>query len=224
MTSLYHRQLTTMALVMLIAFLISSSGVMYGTRNSMNEEMHISTQKTAKFLGAFTAGYAESDTLSGEYYRGYLKSMALVSDAFIFVTELDGTVSYACDGENFYPIVRNDVSQAVVDELTLQGEFEGVSNLGGIFTEERYMYGVTYTTNVEGVGVPKGFVIVVPNTERLDTAWHWCDFRLFSGCYDGCFFIVRVLFYSCASKTPLRTGRCGTTFWARGIDGTIDGI
>lgn len=171
MTSLYKRQLTVIAMVMLVTFVVMSLGTFTTSRSLINSEIKNTTRKNAQFLSAFTAGYHQSDGLGDEYYKGYLKSMALVSDSFIFVTELVGTTSYASDGENFYPIVRNDVSRGVVDTLTNHGEFEGVSDLGGIFTEPRYLYGVTYTENIGGTGVPVGFVLVSPNTERVDTIW-----------------------------------------------------
>lgn len=171
MSSLYKRQLVTISLVIVMAFIILTVVVMYASRRFVDDEMRLTAHKNARFLGAFTTGYQEKASLTDEYYKGFLGSMALVTDMFIFVTELEGTVSYACDGENFYPIVRNDVSRAVVEELTTQGEYEGVSDLGGIFTEARYLYGVTYSENVEGTGVASGFVLVAPNTEKMDTIW-----------------------------------------------------
>lgn len=159
------------ALVILSAFVIMSLGV-YGTvRSFINDEIEDATRKNAQFLGAFTAGYRLHSSLEDEYFKGYLKSMALMSDTFIFVTELNQNISYASDGENFYPFVRNDVSRAVVDSILTYGEYEGVGDLGGIFMESRYLYGSLYTENVGGVAESVGYVVVSPNTTRVDTIW-----------------------------------------------------
>lgn len=168
MKSLYKQQLLTVFAIIGTAFFFMTSWVMYISQDYLVAEMEHKTQKNAQFLGAYTSSYIQNQPISTLDYQGYVKTMALVSDAFIFVTALEGTDSYATDGENFYPIQRNDVSRAVVDAVVSKGEHKEVTDLGGMFTEPRYVYGVTYTQNVDGVAVPMGFVVISPNSEQMD--------------------------------------------------------
>lgn len=200
MNRLYKRQLVTLALVMLIAFVVLSVGVLTVVNQVLTEDVRESTQQTAQFLSAFTSGYQEHQSLEDEYYKTLLKSMAMVSDCFIFVTELEGTSSFASDGVNFYPIVRNDVSRAVVDSLVLNGVYDGYSDMGGIFTEERYLYGVTYTTNINGTGVPVGFVLVSPDMEGLAMMWQQVAMVSF-------FYVVFVFFCALMGATYFSAGQ-----------------
>ncbi len=168
MKSLYKQQLLTVFALVGLAFFLMTAWVLLISQNYLIAELQHKTQKNAQFLGAYTAAYIQNTPISTVDYQGYVKTMALVSDAFIFVTELEGDASYATDGENFYPIQRNDVSRAVVDAVVSQGEHAEVTNLGGMFTEERYVYGVTFNQNIAGEVVPMGFVIISPNTDQLD--------------------------------------------------------
>ncbi len=172
MNSLYLRHLFTIVRLLLGAFAVVTVGVLAISRSVITEEIRGSAQRNAKFLGAYTTAYLQNGEVYDMLYKDFIKSLALVSDSFIFVTSLDGTASHATDGDNFYPFVRNDVSRAVSDELTSEQVYEGISDLGGIFTEERYLYGVTFTENVGGVAVPVGFVLFSPNEERVDLIWN----------------------------------------------------
>lgn len=144
---------------------------MMAIRSFLVDEMQQDTKKNAQFLSAYTTSYIMDNDLSDEHYRSYVKNIALVSDSFLFVTALDSSVSYATDGTFFYPIKRNDVSYGVVDDIVAKAEHEDYTDLGGIFTEERYIYGVTYTQNVNGVAVPEGIVVFSHNSGKLDTLW-----------------------------------------------------
>lgn len=168
MKSLYKRQLLTIFTVIGLAWFLMTTWILGISQNYLVAELQHKTQKNAQFLGAYTASYIQNQPISTLDYQGYVKTLALVSDAFIFVTALEGDDSYATDGENFYPIKRNDVSRAVVEAVVSQGEHEEVTDLGGMFTEERYVYGVTYNQNVAGEAVPMGFIVISPNTEQLD--------------------------------------------------------
>lgn len=169
MNSLYKRQVFLIFGIIFTAFFVSSLGLLVGSQKFFVNELQRESRKNAQFLSAFTTSYLKDNNLSDEYYRSYVKNIALVSESFLFVTALDGSESYATDGTYFYPIKRNDVSYGVVDAIVAGAEYETYTDLGGIFTEERYIYGVTYNANVNGVAVPVGIVIFSYNTEQLDT-------------------------------------------------------
>lgn len=171
MNSLYKRQLFLIFAMVIGAFVLLSISVMIVARSFLVAQMEADTQKNAKFLSAYTTAYLQESELSDEYYRSYIKNTALLSDSFLFVTAIDGSASYATDGRYFYPIKRNDVSYGLLDDILYHNEFETVTDLGGIFTEERYIYGVTYMENIEGVAVPRGYVIFSHNSDRLDSLW-----------------------------------------------------
>lgn len=171
MKSLYKQYLLTVLVVMGIAFVFFTWAMLSISRSYVILELEHNTQKNAQFLGAYTSSYLQDHSLSDSEYQAYVKNMALVSDSFIFVTSLEGTDSYATDGTNFYPIKRNDVSREVVNMITNEGEYQTYTDLGGIFTEERYVHGVTYTRNVAGSAVAVGFVVISPNTGQLEEIW-----------------------------------------------------
>lgn len=169
--SLYKQQLFAIFGVMAGAFIILSYSVLTITQAYLYQQSRYDAQRNALFLGAYTSAYRQNRALTQEDYQTYVKNMALVSDSFIFVNDLVEGNSYATDGENFFPIKRNDVSHSVVDSVMSLNEYEAYTDLGGIFTEERYIYGVTYTINHNGEAMPVGFVIVSPNLERINDLW-----------------------------------------------------
>lgn len=169
--SLYKRQIFTIFATMIGAFFLLTIGVQLVSQQFLMDELQHRGQKNAQFLGAYTSAYIQTNELNDDFYQAYVKTLALVSDSFIFVTATDEVHSYATDGLNFYPIKRNDTSRSVVSQITAQGEFEAVTDLDGIFTEPRYIYGITFTENVAGTAVARGIVVVSPNTDQIDSMW-----------------------------------------------------
>ncbi|MFI3254347.1 MAG: HAMP domain-containing sensor histidine kinase [Eubacteriales bacterium] len=167
MNSFYKKQLLMVLFTVSLAFCLFTAMVISISHSYIIMEIEHKAQKNAQFAGAYTSLFLENHDISNRDFEMYLKTMARVTDSFLFLTPLEGDVSYATDGINQYPIRRNDVSRAVVDTILENGEIEEYTDLGGIFTEERYIYGTVYTLNVGGVEVPQGFVIFSPNNEQI---------------------------------------------------------
>ncbi len=172
MNSLYKQQLFAIFAVMSGAFLLLTISMLAISRSFIYEQFEGDAKKNAQFLAAYTTAFIQHKSIGEADYQTYVKTVALVADSFIFVTALEGNDSYATDGTDFYPIKRNDVSRGVVDALVESTEYEGYTDLGGIFTEERYIYGVTYSQNVQGAVVPQGIVVISPNSERFTSLWN----------------------------------------------------
>ena len=94
----------------------------------------------AIYIATFTASYYQQyDSIQDKIYSNYVASIARISDSYVIVTNPDGEIIYATDGDHLYDYKNTCLPKAVVDQVLHDGDYTGMTNLDGIYPERRYM-------------------------------------------------------------------------------------
>lgn len=171
MNSLFKKQLFLTLSIVLLSFSILSIGVLIYSRSHIESEIERTTRKNTQVLAAFTSAYVITDSIEDSYYQGYVKAIALVTDAYVYISDMEGKVIYASDGNYFYPMQNRNLPDELVDEVNLDGNYEKKTNLGGIFADTRYVYAEAYTDSESSVAKNLGIIVISGNVERLNELW-----------------------------------------------------
>ncbi len=169
MKSLYKRQLTITCGVMVVSFVLLSAAFTLLSYRYIISEKRDDMRRYADYIATFTS--TVYDPFSNEFYQGYVASIAQISDSYVIVADPEGNVFCFTDGENFYtgtPPVPEDV----VEQVLTQGEYTGLTNLGGIYPERRYMAALpVLNRNLMGQTLVRAIVLVAADASSIAEMW-----------------------------------------------------
>ena len=173
MRSLYKRQLAMMVGVTVLSFTLLSTAFMLLSYRYIISEKRDAMERNAGYIVNFTSSYYQRYlSIQDDFYRSYVASIALISDSYVIVANPDGEIIYATDGQNFYEYKNTKVPAAVVAQVLDQGSYTGMTNLGGIYPERRYMAArPVYTTTLTGNTLVNGLVLVSADASSLAEMW-----------------------------------------------------
>lgn len=173
MKSLYKRQLSMMIGVMILSFSLLSAAFMLLSYRYIISEKRDAMERNAGYIASFTSSNSQLFlSLRDDYYKNYVASVALISDSFVILTNPDGEILYATDGAYFYSYGDAKIPQTVVDQVLSEGSYTGLTNLGGIYPERRYLASLPVTsTSLTGATVVNGLVLVAADTSSLSEMW-----------------------------------------------------
>ena len=171
MKSLYKRQLLMMVGVMILSFTLLSASFMLLFYRYIISEKRDSMARNAGYIANFTSSYSQLLDIRNDDYKNYVASIALISDSFVIVATTGGDIVYATDGSYFYSYGDAKVPQALVDQVLDTGSYTGLTNLGGIYPERRYLASLPVTNNLAGARVAIGLVLVSSDASSLDEMW-----------------------------------------------------
>ena len=182
MKSMYRRQFALMAGMILISFLLLGTAFITLSYQYTIRDKRGGMERNAANIASYTAtmllsGRNVDDTL----YQGYVNSVAEIAEAYIIVTTPEGVIAYSIDGtttttEFSSSILGKQLPNSVVSQLVSSGKYEGMTSLGGIFPERRYVAGVTVTIQTlssDGTisqQIP-GLVLVAAETGNITELW-----------------------------------------------------
>ena len=95
----------------------------------------------------------------------------LISDSYVIVAAPDGEIIYATDGVNFYAYENSKVPESVVSQVLERGSYAGMTSLGGIFPERRYLASLPITVSLNNLSVTQGLVLVSADASSLAEMW-----------------------------------------------------
>ena len=140
MRSLYKRQLTMMVGVMVLSFTLLSTAFMLLSYRYIISEKRDAMARNASYIATFTASYYQQyDSIQDKIYSNYVASIARISDSYVIVTNPDGEIIYATDGDHLYDYENTCLPKAVVDQVLHDGDYTGMTNLDGVYPERRYV-------------------------------------------------------------------------------------
>ncbi len=181
MKSLYTRQFTMMAAVILTSFLLlggTFAGVSYRyTISAKQDSLAQNAENIASLTGEMlTQGMG----FRNEYFRLYVSSAARAANAYVILAENDGEIIY-CAGSNgsLVDLTGLYLSKDTLSSFRARGAFDGMSTLGGLFMEKRYlsmrpiMINLAQFSSGSMVVSPTqtGIVLVAASTDSLTEMW-----------------------------------------------------
>ena len=174
MRSLYRRQLTMMVSIMLISFTLLAGAFMLLSYRYIIGETRDSVKRNAGYVSSFTSTYYRhylTLNVQDEFYSSYMASIAMISNSHVIVADAGGKILYATDGSRFYTYENSQLPEGVVSQVLNEGSFNGMTNLGGIYPERRYMSALPVTNQVGMIPVTQGMVLVAASASNLSEMW-----------------------------------------------------
>ena len=157
---------------MVLSFTLLSAAFMLLFYRYIISETRDSVERNAGYVSTFTATYYQQNhTIQSQFYSSYVASIALISDSHIIVANPDGEILYATDGSHFYTYADKYLPEQLVNQVITQGEYNGMTNLNGIYPKRRYMAALPVTATLNNLTVTQGLVLVSSEASNLSEIW-----------------------------------------------------
>ena len=169
MRSLYKRQLAMMVGIVALSFTLLSTAFMMLSYRYIISEKRDAMERNAGYIAMFASSFYQP--LRSEPFQNYVASIALISDSYVIVAAPDGEIIYATDGVNFYAYENSKVPESVVSQVLERGSYAGMTSLGGIFPERRYLASLPITVSLNNLSVTQGLVLVSADASSLAEMW-----------------------------------------------------
>ena len=172
MNTFYKRQLALVLSIVFLSFtLLSTAFILLSYRYVIGEKKESMTSN-ARYIAEFTGNYlAQGNEIRDDYFRMYVASLAQISGAHVMLSENTGEVVYATDGSRFYQYDAM-VPASVIEQASRRGGYAGMTNLGGIYDESRFLTAEPiYGKLPGGASVIRGVVLVSTGAAGISQLW-----------------------------------------------------
>ena len=153
MKSLYGRQFLLTAGMVLISFaLLGASFFVLSYRYTLQETRQ-SIERNTDDVARFTANVrAEGVGVRSVAYQLYIANVAHISNAFVLITEADGEMVLCSDGVTVTSGLSGQyIPQDIAEQVVQQGDYKGMTTLGGLFPEKRFVAGTPITITTQNI-------------------------------------------------------------------------
>ena len=173
MKSIYKRQLVMMVSIVAVSFTLLSAAFMLLSYRYILSEKRQALERNAEDIAALTSRYISSawgGDIQGEAFRNSLYLIVRSSDSYVVLSDTEGSMIYACDGDTYYSVDKR-VPDSVTRQVLEQGKFTGMSDLGGLFDKNSYVVGVPFVLTRGTISVVQGIVLVSTDTAAVQSMW-----------------------------------------------------
>lgn len=173
MKSIYKRQLVMMVSIVAVSFTLLSAAFMLLSYRYILSEKRQALERNAEDIASLTSRYISSawgGDIQGEAFRNSLYLIVRSSDSYVVLSDTEGSMIYACDGDTYYSVDKR-VPDSVTRQVLEQGKFTGMSDLGGLFDKNSYVVGVPFVLTRGTISVVQGMVLVSTDTAAVQSMW-----------------------------------------------------
>ena len=163
-----------MVSIMLLSFTLLAGAFMLLSYRYIIGETRDSVIRNAGYIASFTSTYYRrylTLNVQDEFYSSYMASIAMISNSNIIVADGSGKVLYATDGSRLYAPEDSQLPNDVVEQVMEEGAYNGVTTLGGIFQERRYISALPVTNQIGALTIMQGLVLVGASASNLNEMW-----------------------------------------------------
>ena len=174
MRSLYRRQLAMMVCIMLVSFTLLAGAFMLLSYRYIIGETRDSVERNAGYISNFTSAYYRrylTLDIQDEFYSSYVATIAMISNSNIIVADPEGKILYATSDGRFYDYTDITIPENILAQVLNEGAFNGMTNLGGIYSERRYLSALRVTNQVGSLSLTQGIVLVAADASNLSEMW-----------------------------------------------------
>ena len=160
-----------LSVVLLSFFLLSGAFTLLSYRYVIQEKKD-SMSANAQYIADFTGNYLkQGNEIRDRYFQMYVASLAQISGAHVILSETTGEIVYATDGSKFQ-YIDSVVPQSVISQTTRRGGYTGMTDLGGIYSENRFLTAEPIYGALPGGGsVVRGVVLVSTSASGISQLW-----------------------------------------------------
>ena len=172
MNTFYKRQMAMLLSVVLLSFFLLSGAFTLLSYRYVIQEKKDSMSANAQYIADFTGNYlGQGNEIRDRYFQMYVASLAQISGAHVILSETTGEIVYATDGGKFQ-YIDSDVPQSVISQTTRRGGYTGMTDLGGIYSENRFLTAEPIYGALPGGGaVVRGVVLVSTSASGISQLW-----------------------------------------------------
>ena len=174
MKTMYRRQLAIMVAVIAVSFSMLGSAFMLLSYRYILEDKREAMQRNASDIAELATKYVSSvwgGDIRNDAFAGAIAVVAKAADAYVIVTDQNGSITYATDGYKLYTYEDTRVPAAMLRHLRNHGKYTGMTNLDGIFPDTRYMAALPYVLETGESSCCQGYVMVSADTSSVSEMW-----------------------------------------------------
>ena len=169
---MYRRQLIMMISIIVLSFTMLSTAFMLLSYRYMIQDERDDAARNVGYIATFTTSYLHQNvSIQTDFYRNYIASIALISDAIVMVADPQGQVVYATDGSYFYNYDTTLPSRLVKQVFEDDG-YTGLTVLPGIAPESQYVAALPITTGTGPRETDRAMVLVAADASRIAEMWN----------------------------------------------------
>ncbi len=162
-----------MVSIVAVSFTLLSAAFMLLSYRYILSEKRQALERNAEDIASLTSRYISSawgGDIQGEAFRNSLYLIVRSSDSYVVLSDTEGSMIYACDGDTYYSVDKR-VPESVTRQVLEQGKFTGMSDLGGLFDKNSYVVGVPFVLTRGTISVVQGIVLVSTDTAAVQSMW-----------------------------------------------------
>ena len=162
-----------MVSIVAVSFTLLSAAFMLLSYRYILSEKRQALERNAEDIASLTSRYISSawgGDIQGEAFRNSLYLIVRSSDSYVVLSDTEGSMIYACDGDTYYSVDKR-VPESVTRQVLEQGKFTGMSDLGGLFDKNSYVVGVPFVLTRGTISVIQGMVLVSTDTAAVQSMW-----------------------------------------------------
>ncbi|MEL4860004.1 HAMP domain-containing sensor histidine kinase [Pseudoflavonifractor phocaeensis] len=206
MKSVYGRQFAMMAGVILLAFALLGGAFTALSYQYTIEDKKDSMERNADYIASFTSTFLSSgisSSIQEPAYQIYISSLARISGSTVILAQNSGEIVFAASAGsgNVGSLLSGYIPSDILEEITGQGRFAGLSSLGGLLSDRCYVAASPILQNsyITGLTFQQGVVLVASDTSSLTRMW-----KDFSSIFILSAAVVFLLAAMASSVTSLR--------------------
>ena len=172
MNTFYKRQMAMLLSVVLLSFFLLSGAFTLLSYRYVIQEKKDSMSANAQYIADFTGNYLkQGNEIRDRYFQMYVASLAQISGAHVMLSETTGEIVYATDGGKFQ-YIDSVVPRSIISQTTRRGGYTGMTDLGGIYSENRFLTAEPIYGALPGGGsVVRGVVLVSTSASGISQLW-----------------------------------------------------
>ena len=163
-----------MVCIMLVSFTLLAGAFMLLSYRYIIGETRDSVERNAGYISNFTSAYYRrylTLDIQDEFYSSYVATIAMISNSNIIVADPEGKILYATSDGRFYDYTDITIPENILAQVLNEGAFNGMTNLGGIYSERRYLSALRVTNQVGSLSLTQGIVLVAADASNLSEMW-----------------------------------------------------
>lgn len=174
MKTTYKRQLAMMVGVIAVSFCMLGTAFMLLSYRYIISDKRDAMERNANDIANLASEYVSNvwgGDIRSNAFAGAIAVVAKASDSYVIVSDTKGEIVYATDGYKIYTYDNTSIPDSIVDHLLREGSYTGMTNLGGIYPESRYMAALPYQLQAGEESMTQGFVMVSADTSSVSELW-----------------------------------------------------
>ncbi len=214
MKSVYLRNFASVALMVLVSFLILITSFVSISRNYIVSEYQTDMESSAREVVRMARAVGQTDSLSAWSLGMSISSLANSSGNQIFVTDGEGEIRSCSDRAPVCVHMGMRLQPEILENIRQTGELHQITTLGGLWPQTRFVVGLPIPMND---GEPMGYVFVANEVDNM--LGGWAPFVMLALLITGAVFFMALgvsLVYAKRTARPLDEMAVASGRFARG--------